>query len=376
VETESVVDIRLHLQEKVEFSVYHIGESLCYRTLHLMEVLMENYIGLDIAKSTLQIYIPLNKMDIELENSPDGLKKLYSKLKKYYKKDIEQIVFVYESTGSYSTILESFCQKQNIKCFKVGAYQSSSFAKTIKNRNKTDKVDAQMLSRMYILAEPNDIKVPYRDIKAHQIRSLMKYYQSLVKEENRLSNYLESATYNLEDDYVLHKVQLKIKNLKKEQNTLIDKILQIINDDKSLKNSYDNIVSIDGVGEKSGIILLYLFLRYPNASRQHITALSGLDPIKKESGTSVNYKAKISKQGLSLIRGILFMPTMSAIIYNDEMKYFYDKLLSRGKCKSLAQIAVMRKIILLAHSLHKNNEQYNPEKYLEYIEKEEVKNMA
>ena len=70
------------------------------------------------------------------------------------------------------------------------------------------------------------------------------------------------------------------------------------------------------------------------------------------------------------------MPTMSAIIYNDEMKYFYDKLLSRGKCKSLAQIAVMRKIILLAHSLYKNNEQYNPEKYLEYIEKEEVKIMA
>ncbi len=340
---------------------------------------MDNYIGIDVAKSTLQIYIPLNKMDLELENSPDGLKKLYSKLKKLYgkiKKDIDEIIFVYESTGSYSTMLESYCEKQKIKCFKVGAYQSSSFAKTIKNRSKTDKVDARMLSRMYILAEPNDIKVPFRDTKAHQIRSLMKYYQSLVKEENRLSNYLEAATYNLEDNYVLNKVQRKIKNLKKEQDTLISKILKIIKDDKSLKKSYDNIVSIDGVGEKSGIILLYLFLRYPNASRQHITALTGLDPIKKESGTSVNHKAKISKQGLPLVRGILFMPTMSAIIYNDEMKYFYDKLLSRGKCKSLAQIAVMRKIILLAHSLYKNNEIYNPLKYLEYIEKEEVEIVA
>jgi hypothetical protein len=273
-------------------------------------------------------------------------------------------------------MLETYCEKQKIKCFKVGAFQSASFAKTIKNRNKTDKVDARILSRMYILAEPNDIKVPHRDVKAHQIRSLMKYYQSLVKEENRLSNYLEAATYNLEDNYVLNKVQRKIKNLKKEQNILISKILKIIKDDKSLKESYDNIVSIDGIGEKSGIILLYLFLRYPNASRQHITALTGLDPIKKESGTSVNHKAKISKQGLPLVRGILFMPTMSAIIYNDEMKCFYDKLLSRGKCKSLAQIAVMRKIILLAHSLYKNNERYNPLKYLEYIEKEEVEIMA
>ncbi len=101
---------------------------------------MDNYIGIDVAKSTLQIYIPLNKMDLELENSPDGLKKLYSKLKKLYgkiKKDIDEIIFVYESTGSYSTMLESYCEKQKIKCFKVGAYQSSSFAKTIKNRSKT-----------------------------------------------------------------------------------------------------------------------------------------------------------------------------------------------------------------------------------------------
>jgi len=344
-----------------------------------MEVLMEDYIGIDVAKSTLQIYIPLNKMDIELENSPDGLKKLYSKLKKLYgkaKKDIDEIVFVYESTGAYSTLLESYCEQQKIKCFKVGAYQSSSFAKTIKNRNKTDKVDARMLSRMYILAQPKDIKIPYRDAKAHQIRSLIKYYQSLVKEENRLSNYLEAATYNLEDSYILETVQNKIIDIKTEQSTLISKILKIINANEIYKEAYENITSVKGVGEKSGIILLYLFLRYPRASRQHITALSGLDPIKKESGTSVNKRARISKQGLSLVRSILFMPVMTAVRTNDEMKYFYDKLLARGKCKSLAQIAVMRKIILLAHSLYKNNEKYNPKKYLEYIEKEEVTNMA
>ena len=75
---------------------------------------MENYIGIDVAKSTLQIYIPLNKMDVELENSTDGLKKLYSKLKKYYKKDIDEIVFVYESTGCNSTMLESYCEKLKI----------------------------------------------------------------------------------------------------------------------------------------------------------------------------------------------------------------------------------------------------------------------
>ena len=328
---------------------------------------MNNYIGIDVAKATLQIYIPDGKIDIEISNTQTALKNLHSKLKRLYKKEIENVVFVYESTGSYSTILETFSQKQNIKCFKVGAVQSASFAKTIKNRSKTDKVDARMLSRMSMLATPRDIKVPYRDAKAHQIRSLMKYYQSLIKEENRHSNYREAAKYNNEDSYVLKRLDQKIKSLKKEQNTLIDKILQIIKDNKTYKKAYDNIISINSVGEKSAIILLYLFLRYPNASRQHITALCGLDPIHRESGTSLKKRAKISKQGMSLVRSILFMPVMTAVVRNEEMKYHYDKLLARGKCKSLAQIAIMRKMILLAHSLYKNDEKYDPLKYLNHL---------
>ena len=146
---------------------------------------MDKYIGIDVAKATLQIYIPKNDSDLEIKNSPDGLKKLYSKLKKQYGKELNDIVFVYESTGSYSTYLEQFSESKNIKCFKVGAYQSASFSKVVKNRSKTDVVDARMLSNMSIVANNEDIKIPKRDVNAHQIRSYVKYYQSLVKEEVR-----------------------------------------------------------------------------------------------------------------------------------------------------------------------------------------------
>lgn len=43
---------------------------------------MDNYIGIDVAKATLQIYIPKNDLDLEIANSEQGLKTLYSKLKK------------------------------------------------------------------------------------------------------------------------------------------------------------------------------------------------------------------------------------------------------------------------------------------------------
>jgi len=333
-----------------------------------MEVLMDNYIGIDVAKATLQIYIPKSDLDIEITNTNQGLKTLYSKLKKQYKKQIDDIVFVYESTGAYSTILEHFAEEKEVKCFKVGAYQSASFAKVIKNRSKTDIVDARMLSQMYILANDEDIKIPSRDVKAHQIRSYIKYYQSLVKEEIRNKNYLEAATFNLEDSFVLKQVERKIKNTQKEQVDIISKTMEIINSNEKYKKAYANITSIKGVGEKSGIILLYLFLRYPNASRQHITALCGLDPVQRSSGTSIQHKERISKQGLSLVRSILFMPTMTAILHNKEMKLIYDRLVDRGKPKPLAQIAVMRKIILLAHSLYKNNEKYDEDRYLKFTQ--------
>ncbi len=331
---------------------------------------MENYIGIDIAKATLQVFIPKNDSDIEVANNDKGLKTLYAKLKKQYKKEIESVVFIYESTGSYSTILEHFCETKNIKCFKVGAYQSASFSKVIKNRSKSDTIDARMLSKMHILATDMDIKVPYRDTKAHQIRAYIKYYQFLIKEEIRQKNYLEAATFNLEDAFVLKRVEKKIKSIQQEQIEIIDKAMEIIKANPEYLEAYENITSIKGIGEKSGIVLLYLFLRYPNASRQHITALCGLDPIERSSGTSVQKKERISKQGISLVRGVLFMPTMTSIQYNEQMKLMYERLLQRGKPKSLAQIAVMRKIILLAHSLYKNKQQYDEKRYLRFTQLE------
>jgi transposase len=329
---------------------------------------MDNYIGIDVAKLTLQVYIPKNKLNIEIQNSLIGLKNLYIKLNKVYKKTLGDIVFIYESTGCYSAILEHYCQLKEIKCFKVGAYQSSSFAKVIKNRSKTDAIDAKMLSEMHILAKDNDIKIPSKDVKAHKIRSFIKYYQSLVKEERRIANYLESATFNLEDNYILKRVQNKISNIKKEQLLIIKKTIDIIKSSEELYVAFENIKSIKGLGEKSAIILLYLFLRYPNASRQHITALCGLDPIQRTSGSSVNHKEKISKQGLTLVRAILFMPTLAAIQHNEEMKLIYERLLLRGKPKMLAQMAIMRKMILLAHSLYKNKEEYDEKRYLTYTQ--------
>ncbi|GAW86731.1 conserved hypothetical protein [Bathymodiolus platifrons methanotrophic gill symbiont] len=329
--------------------------------------MMSHFIGIDVAKATLQVYIPQGQVDLEFANTTSGLHKLYKTLKLSYKESLQELVLVYESTGCYSRPLEEFCQKKEINCFKVGAYQSASFSKTIKNRNKTDKVDARMLSAMQILVGKGDIKIPYRDDDAHQLRSYIKYYQSLNKKKTRQKNYLEAAEINQEDDYILKQVRKRIKQIDKEQENFMALSMKLIKANTEYLNAYENITSIKGLGQKSGIVLLYLFLRYPNASRQQITALTGLDPVQRESGTSLKHKTRMSKQGISLVRGLLYMPILSTVQHNDEMKRFYERLVESGKVKMSAQIAVMRKVVLLAHSLYKNNEKYDETKYLNFI---------
>ena len=107
-----------------------------------------------------------------------------------------------------------------------------------------------------------------------------------------------------------------------------------------------------------GVIPLYYFIKYPNANQKQIVSLMGLDPIQKNSGSTVNKKPRISKAGSKICRGTLFMPSLVAVRHNERLKAFYNRLKGNGKHTTVAQVAVMRKLIIIAHSLYKNNDIY------------------
>ena len=76
---------------------------------------MYEYIGIDISKSSLQVYLGKFDQDIEIENSPKGLKGLHAKVKKLYGK-ATKVVWIYEPTGSYS--YKNFSTLHSFKVFK------------------------------------------------------------------------------------------------------------------------------------------------------------------------------------------------------------------------------------------------------------------
>lgn len=319
---------------------------------------MFNCIGIDVSKSTLNVHICKNNQDLEIENNLQSVKKLYVKLKKLYKKELEEMVFIFEPTGSYSELLRKFCSQKEIKCFIINPKQFSNYAKALGEEVKDDDIDARVLSQAIILAKEGQVKVPTYDTDVEQMKELMSFYKFTTKQTSQLKNHLESLESKEGDSFSIKELQKSITLSKEKEKKIIAKVQEMIDTNPSYKKAFENITSMIGIGQIGGIALLHLFIKYPEANQRQITSLVGLNPIYKKSGSSLQSLHKISKSGSIFYRGSLFMGVMTAIRYDENFKAFYVRLKAKGKHTTQAQIAVMRKMIIVAHSLYKNDRKY------------------
>jgi transposase len=320
---------------------------------------VSNCIGIDVSKASINVHISKNSQDLVFENSLKGFKSLFSKLKKIYKKEIEDVIFIFEPTGSYSEALRKYCFQKQIKCFIINPKQFSNYAKALGVEVKNDVEDARVLSQALPLAKDGQVKVPVFNEDVEQIKELMSYYKFNKKQTTQQKNHLESLTSKDGDKFSIKELKKSIEESIKKEQKIIEQVQTLIDSTDEYRVAYENITSIKGVGQIAGIALLHLFLKYPEANQRQITSLVGLNPIYRQSGTSVQSGYRIAKTGAGLYRGVLFMATLSAIQYDKNFKAVYDRLKLKGKHSTSAQIAVMRKIILTAHSLYKNNKEYD-----------------
>ena len=320
---------------------------------------MDNCIGIDVSKASINIHISKNAQDLKVDNNMKGFKSLNSKLKKLYKKEIGNNVFIFEPTGSYSEALRKHCFEQKITCFIINPKQFSNYAKALGVEVKNDIEDARVLSKALHLAKEGQVKIPVYDEDVERIKELMSYYKFTTKQTTQQKNHLESLESKNGDSFAIKELKKSIKASKVKEQDIIDQIQMIIDANAKYKNDYENIISIVGIGQIGAISLLHLFLKYPEANQRQITSLTGLNPVYKQSGTSLQTGYRISKSGAKTYRGSLFMAAMSAIRHDKNFKAFYERLKSKGKHTTQAQIAVMRKLIITAHSLYKNDRKYD-----------------
>jgi transposase len=91
---------------------------------------------------------------------------------------------------------------------------------------------------------------------------------------------------------------------------------------------------------------------------KQISSYAGLNPSIDQSGTSLN-RSSLSNTGRARLRKSLYMPAMVAVSYTPLMLAFYNKLLTKGKPKKVALIAVIRKLLVLAFGVLKSGKPFD-----------------
>jgi transposase len=306
------------------------------------------YIGIDVSKKDLSVF---DGKDLKFANK-EGLKSFKKYLKKKY--HLSEIVLIFEPTGIYSFYLKEFCAENSIKAYIVNPKKSHNFTRALGKRSKTDKIDAQILYQFHKHIGLEDIKVPKVDQQAKTLASYLVSYEFALKQRISLSNHLES----LRDKGLIALMKKDLKRAKMLEDKLFHDIQEYVSKNQNLREAYQRLLTISGVGEKTAIALLTLFKTYQGTNRAQITALAGLDPVKRESGTSVKGKVKISKNGKGIYRKILYLPTICATVHNQKIRVFYQRLLAHHKTKKLAVIASMRKLLLIAHAMYRDKTEY------------------
>ena len=77
--------------------------------------------------------------------------------------------------------------------------------------------------------------------------------------------------------------------------------------------------------------------------------LAGLAPIACDTGDTIG--ARHIRGGRAHLRNSLYMGALNASRFNPALKQFHDRLVAKGKVAKVALTAVMRKLLVLANTL-------------------------
>ena len=80
-----------------------------------------------------------------------------------------------------------------------------------------------------------------------------------------------------------------------------------------------------------------------------------LDPCECTSGSSLAKRPRISKVGNRHLRRALYMPALTAAHHHPAFGSYYRALQERGKCKMVALVAVMRKLLHAVFGMFKHD---------------------
>lgn len=299
-------------------------------------------IGIDISKMHLDAYMsPLGQSRC-FTNDKNGFRALLKWL------DCHEIARItYEATGAYHRAFERYFLGRGLPLAKVNPLQARRFAEATGTRAKTDRIDAAMLARFGTLLEPRE-QEPV-SAQFYDLVELVAARRALVKDRTAARNRGKNLTLSL----LKRQSRQRLEQIARQITAIDLECRGIINADAGLKAKFNILISSPGIGELLATSLLADMPELGKLDEKQVASLAGLAPITRQSG---QWQGKsFICGGRARLRQSLFMPTLVAVRYNPDLKAKYEALLDRGKPKKLAITAIMRKLLILANALIRDN---------------------
>jgi len=114
----------------------------------------------------------------------------------------------------------------------------------------------------------------------------------------------------------------------------------------------DLLQSVPGVGPILSRTLVAELPELGTLTRHQITALVGVAPLNRNSGTLRGRRTTWG--GRAVVRSALYMGTLVAVRCNPVLRTFYQRLRTAGKAPKVTLVACMRKLLAILNAMLKH----------------------
>jgi len=232
----------------------------------------------------------------------------------------------------------------------VNPLKARRFAQALGLQAKTDKIDARMLAEMGLRLTPG-LQVPNPENLQH-LKDLVAARRALVA--GRVADGNRTGGHSLA---LLRRLARRRRaSIEADIARIEAAIAALIAADPALTDKARILQSLPGIAALTAATLLAEAPELGQIEARQIAALAGLAPVTRESGASRG-KATI-EGGRRHLRRALTMPTLTAIRRNRDLAALFTRLRAAGKPAKLALVAAMRKLLILANTLLRENREW------------------
>lgn len=318
-------------------------------------------LGIDVSKAKLDCTLLDSASDKRktksLPNTPDGFQALADWLSKQGVA-ANAIPVVMEATGVYHEALALWLADKGYRVSIANPAQVKDFARGLAVRTKTDASDSVVLARYGALVQPPLWTPPPAEVR--ELKALLARLEALETDLRRELNRQEKALASHAPVEVKRSLDDHLAVLKEEIARLNRLIDDHIDRHPGLKADREHLLSIPAVGEKTANRMLAVLKSREFRNAEQVAAFLGVTPVEHQSGTSVNKRPHLSKNGDAKTRAVLYMAAVVATRHNPDVKALYERLCAKGKAKMAALGAAMRKLVHLCFGVLKHQKNYVP----------------